>query len=125
MEELKLSELAEDVELAKEETSSIFTVAELKHEILNFGDEDHFIGQWFTVEKKKWKPDAQWMIQCYIENEHDQMYEDWDEVAMDCVSDVLVQNIQTLLDEAFDTSARTYCEWDKPVEIDILPEVLS
>lgn len=121
MKELKLSQLADDIELAAE-GSSVYTVEELKREILEFGEPHHELDNWSTVKKKKWKPDAQWMIQCYIENEHNQMYESWDEVAMNCVSNVLVQNIQTLLDEAFDdSSVKTYWTYDKPVEIDIFP----
>lgn len=121
MKELKLSQLADDVELSNNGRLSIWTVEELKDEITRFGDEA--TGQWFTVKRKKWHPCAQSMIEYYLEGQSDEIYEDWIERAMDNVSDVLVQNIQTLLDEAFEgDDATVYWEWDKPVEIDIFPE---
>lgn len=121
MTELKLSQLADDVEISNDSTLRIWTVEELKHEILNYGDDS--TGQWFTTKRKKWRPCAQSMIEGYIENQADQMYEDWDERAKDCISDVLIQNIQTLLNEAFEgDEATVYWEWDKPVEIDISPK---
>ncbi|MGG0667881.1 hypothetical protein ABE073_05045 [Lederbergia citrisecunda] len=120
MEELKLSQLADDVEISNDGTLRIWTVEELKSEITQFRDEQ--TGQWFTVKRKKWQPCAQSMIEDYIDNQSDQMYEDWNERAMDCISDVLVENIQTLLDEAFNgDDATVYWEWDKPIEIDIFP----
>lgn len=121
MKELKLSQLADDVEISNDGTLRIWTVEELKDEITHFGDEQ--TGQWFTVKRKQWHPCAQSMIESYIENQSDDMYEDWDERAIDCVSDILIQNIQTLLDGAFNNSdATVYWEWDKPVEIDVFSD---
>ncbi|QNK89413.1 hypothetical protein H7992_07030 [Sporosarcina sp. resist] len=123
MKELKLSELDDNIEIAKEETSSFYTVGELKREILKFDSEDHFIGQWFTVEKKRWQPCAQSMIESYIDGQSDEMYEDWSERALDCVSESLIDKVQKLLNGAFEgDDATVYWEWDKPVEIDILPK---
>ncbi len=120
MKKLKLSQLPDVTEIASDSRFGVTTVEELKDEILNDGYE--VTGEWFTVKKKEWKPDARWMIESYIENEYDQMYEDWDERAKDCISDDLVSKMQNLLDEAFKGSAvRDYWEWDKDVEIDVEP----
>lgn len=121
MTELKLSQLADDTEISNDSDLRIIEAGELKHEILNYGDDS--TGQWFTTKRKKWHPCAQSMIEDYIDGQSDEMYEDWIERAMDCVSDVLVKNIQALLDEAFEGDGATvYWEFDKPVEIDISPK---
>lgn len=123
MEKLKLSQLNDDVEISIEESNSVYTVAELKREILELGEEHHKSDNWYTIIRKQWKPSAINMIRDYIEREYDDMYEDWDERAMDCVSDTVVANIQTILDEAFESDyATAYWIYDKPVEIDIFPK---
>lgn len=121
MTKLKLSQLSDDVEIANKNTVRIWTVEELKNEIIQFGDEQ--TGKWFIAKPKKWQPCAQSMIENYIENQADEMYEDWEERANNCVSSALIQNIQILLDGAFNNSDATdYWEWGTPVEIDILPK---
>lgn len=119
---LKLSELPDEAELSIEESSITYTAKELKHEILEFGEEHHLSTNWFTIIRKHWKPDAKLMIERYIDNEYEEMYEDWYDRAMDCFSNVVVENLQTLLDEAFEGDYATlYWNYDKPVEIDVFP----
>lgn len=115
---LKLSQLADDIQITSDSnTTRVWEVEELKWAIYDGFDP---IGEWYTVKSKKWKPSARFMIESYIENEYDSMYEDWDERAMDCISDTLIENIQTLLDEAFKCDlVSIYYEYDKPVEIDV------
>lgn len=120
MKELKLSELADDIEIAKEESNMRYTVGELKKEILEYNDENHFIGQWFTIDRKQWKPNAEQMIDSYIENEDDDLYEDFYSVAMSEIPKTTIENIQSLLDGVFNNSSVSeYWTCETPVEIDI------
>lgn len=122
MEKLKLSMLNDDVEVSSEDTNITYTVAELKTEITEMGEEHHLTNNWYTIKKKKWKPSADTMIESYIESEYDDMYEDWDERANDCITDEVKSKIQAILDEAFkDDYATVYWTYEKPVEIDIFP----
>lgn len=119
---LKLSELADEVEVSIEESSNVYTVAELKHEILELGEPHHESPNWYTITRKRWKPNAMYMIETYIEREYDEMYEDWDNRALDCVTNEVIDKIQTILDEAFkDDYATTYWTYEDRLEIDIKP----
>lgn len=122
MEKLKLSRLNDDIEISIEESSTVYTVAELKREILELGEPHHESDNWYTVIRKKWSPDAQFMLERYIDSEQDNMYENWDNRAWDCVSKGVIGKIQEVLDEAFKSDyATAYWEYDQPVEIDIFP----
>lgn len=118
----KLSELSNEIELCVEESSIIYTVAELKREILELGEPHHETDTWFIIKKKKWKPDVVRMVEQYIENEYDDMYEDWDERAMECMTDEHLNKIQEILNEAFKgEDATVYWSYEESVEIDIFP----
>lgn len=122
MEKLKLSTLADDVEVSIEESHVTYTVAELKKEILEFGEEHHLSDKWFTITRKRWQPDADRMIEYYIDSEYEEMYEDWDERANDCITDDVKNKIQSILNEAFkDEYATVYWTYEEPVDIDIFP----
>lgn len=124
---LKLSMLPDDTEIATQQyLSTIYTAEDLKKEIIELGEAHHLVDGWYTVTRKEWRPDARSMLEDYIQNQYESgyLYEDWDERARDCASDILIQNMQTLLEEAFDgESVKSYWEWDKPVEIDIFPKI--
>lgn len=122
-ETLKLSELADDVEVSIEESSTVYTVAQLKREILELGESHHESSNWCTIVRQKWAPSAERMIESYIENEACDMYEDWDERAWESINKRgLVEEFQSKLDAAFSTGYATdYWLCDKPVVIDILP----
>lgn len=101
MGKLKLSQLNDDVEVSIEESSTVYTVAELKAEILD-GEPHHESPKWYTIKRRKWSPNARWMIENYIDNEHEDMYEDWDERAWDCIEkESAVTKVQKVLDEVF------------------------
>lgn len=117
---VKLSELPDTTELSIEESSTTYTAAELKHEIINLGEPHHESSNWYTIKPASWIPDAESMIDRMIDDTYDEMYENWDEKARDCVDKETVEKIQVLLTEMF-ASARDYWEYDKPVEIDIFP----
>jgi|SRR5690606_8674555 len=116
---VKLSELPNDTELSIEESHEVITASELRRDLEQDGDLDQANANWFTIQRKQWKPNAQRMITAYIENEYDDMYEDWDERAMDCVSKTVIDNLQQILDEAFKGESVTdYWSYEKDVIID-------
>lgn len=123
MSKLKLSELPKDVQIAKEDVNIIYTVGELIHEIKVLG-EDHSDGYWYTCVPDTWKPDARYMLKRYIEQEYDEMYEDWDQRAWDCLKEEDFDAIQVILENAFkrDNGVMNFFRFDKEVEIDINPD---
>lgn len=122
MTNLKLSQLADETEISLEESNRVYTVAELKREILELGEEHHLDGGWYTVTREKWHPSAEYMITNYIEQEQAEMYEDWGVQAIGHISDEQINQIQKILDSAFEQAAVTdYWKYDKLVEIDIFP----
>lgn len=122
MAKLKLSELADETKVSHENTQTIWTAAKLRREIIELGEPHHKVTNWYTVKKQKWSPDANRMVENYIENESDEMYEDWDERAIECITDEIVAKIQSIMDEAFkDDYATTYWSYETSVEIDVFP----
>lgn len=122
MKMLKLSELPNDTEIAIEDSGTISTVSEVKWEIQKYGEPHHLNGNWYTIKRKKWRPDANKMLVGYIEDEHDDMYDDWDEHAWDCLPDEVVCKIQSILNDAFSGDhATAYWTSEHPVDIDIYP----
>lgn len=120
MDKIKLSALADDIEISVEESSTVYTVADLKREILELGEPHHLTPNWYTIKRRKWNPDAEYMIERYLEQEDDQMYEDWLERALECINNEHINKIQAVLDEAF--KGDYYFTYEEPVEIDILSE---
>lgn len=119
---LKLSELADDIEIGREEHSEKYTVAELKREIKELGVEHHLYDDWYRIQKRRWSPNAKDMIDYYIEVEYSMMYEGWGEKAQDCICDAVIGKLQAALDEAFkDDYATVYWTFEEKVEIDIFP----
>ncbi len=119
---LLLSELSDDVEISIEGSSTVYTVAQVKHEIQELGEEHHLSKNWYTISYKRWYPSANTMIERYIESEYADMYEDWDERANECITEKVISKIQKILDKAFNSDyATTYWTYDNKVEIDIFP----
>ncbi|AGY47389.1 hypothetical protein [Bacillus phage SBSphiJ6] len=122
MKMLKLSELPDDTELGVDGSGIIQTVSEIKWGIQKYGEPYHLEGDWYTIKRKKWRPDATRMLEGYIEDELDDMYDDWDERAWDCLPDEVVSKIQGILNEAFKGDyATAYWTYEQPVDIDIYP----
>lgn len=116
---VRLSELPSETELSVEESGYVITAGELRRDLEQDGDLDQANENWYTIQRKQWKPNAQRMITTYIEQEYDDMYEDWDERAMDCVTKTVIDNLQQILDEAFKGETVTeYWSYEKGVIID-------
>lgn len=119
----KLSELADDVEIGVEETNFVYTAADLKREIKELEEPHHETRNWFTLKRRKWTPSAEHMVEMFVESEGEDMYENWEERANDCIEKAgAIEKIQAILDETFkDNSATVYWTYEKPVQIDIFP----
>lgn len=115
-EKVKLSDLSEETEVSFEDATYTLTVGELKEELLK--DDEAIERTWYVVKAQTWQPDANRMIEDYIESEYQEMYEDWDERAMDCINDDIISKVQTILDEAFKSpSVKNYWTFEKEIEI--------
>lgn len=118
--ELKLSELSDDVDVSAEYSNVTYTVAELKREIIVLREPHHETGSWHAIERQKWNPDAKYMVECYIENEASELYEDAGESMMDHINADHIARIQAILEESF-PNGLDYWIYGKDVEIDIFP----
>lgn len=123
MENLKLSQLNGDIEISLEESHSVMTVAQVKREILELNEEHHLAGEWYTVNRVRWEPCALSMVVQYVEDQEEDMYEDWSEQALKYIPNETIQQIQILLNEAFKGSTvNDVWKYDIPVDIDVFPK---
>lgn len=117
---LKLSELPDDMEVSAEGSHTMYTVRELKREILELREPHHETKNWFVAEPRTWCPDAETMFEQYRDNCADDMYENFDEHVDDQINHDTIAKLQAVLDEAFGDGIH-YWEYGKDVEIDIFP----
>lgn len=103
------------------------SVRETKHlvEELRNGDiEVNDVGSIYTAKVKLWEPSAKRMVETYIDQQQDEMYEDFDIRAFDCFTEDDLGKIQDIIDAVFarDKGIET-CYWeDIPVIIDVEEE---
>lgn len=122
LEKLKLSKMKDEIEVSIEETSIVYTVAELKKEILEMGEEHHLSSNWYTIVRRRWEASAEDMVDRYLESESDELYEDFYSSAMDTLSKGTIEKIQHILDKVFENnSVSDYWTYESPVEIDVFP----
>lgn len=122
MEKLKLSEMDDAIEVSIKESHIVHTVAELKREILAMGEEHHLSSNWYTVIRHEWKPSATDMVHGYLDNETDDLYEDFYSAAMSELSNGAIEKIQHILDGVFgNNTVSDYWTYETPVEIDVFP----
>lgn len=121
----KLSDLSGDVLLCREGYWHVYTVADLIAEIQKLGGDHHMHDDWFIVTPTVWEPSAEDMIEEYLENTYQNMYESWLEKANDCVTGEIIAKIQKILDEAFTDDVKEYYEFGEPVEIDLCKDGLD
>lgn len=117
-ESVKLSSLPADTLVSYEDARYTLTAAELIEKVTE-GEYGEWL-TWYVATEKRWQPNAKYMLERYIENEYDELYEEWDEKAFDCLNQDHYDRIQAVLDEAFKgDSATVYWVLDGPVvEID-------
>ncbi|MDF9845199.1 MULTISPECIES: hypothetical protein [unclassified Paenibacillus] len=121
MSKLKLSELPDDVEVSREYIHTTYTVAELKRELLELNEPHHEHKDWAVISRETWRPCAESMIESYIDNSADDMYEDADESMRDGIgTDEVIAAVQAVLDAAM-PDGLGYWTFGKDVEIDIFP----
>lgn len=114
-----LSQLPNETEISIEESNEVITAAELRKELLTDGDLRRANANWYTIKRMIWKPDARTMITDYIDQQCDEMYEDWDEHALGCIKKEHIQKLQAVLDDAFTSEEITdYWIYEKEIMID-------
>lgn len=117
--EIRLSQLPNETEISIEESNEVITAAELRQEFLTDGDLRRVNANWYTIKRMNWKPDARAMITNYIDQECDEMYEDWDEHALGCIKKEHLQKLQAVLEDAFTSENVTdYWVYEKEVIVD-------
>ncbi|MCI3197650.1 hypothetical protein GXP75_18635 [Bacillus sp. HU-1818] len=118
----KLSELPGEIEIATAiNPSLLYTVDEVKAEIE--GGKPHHEKTWVIINSRKWKPNADQMIDKYLDDENENMYEGWYEKAKANISNDAIQKIQSILDGELNYPGLTdYWTLEGEVEIDIFPE---
>ncbi|WP_339321390.1 hypothetical protein [Paenibacillus sp. FSL W8-0194] len=99
MSKVKLSELPHDTLLSFEDAHFTVTPSELRQMIED--GEDLVELTWYVAVPQEWKPSAKQMVKSFIEDQYQDMYEDWDERAYDCLKQEHYDRIQAVLDEAF------------------------
>lgn len=112
-----LSHLPEDEMILNEHTEHVLNVGEIIEE----GTEDLRKDGWYVANKETWKPSAQQMLEQYLDNESDDMYEDFSENVYHSLKDVLPK-IQDILNQTLenDSVCDVYrCDYTRPVEIDM------
>jgi|SRR5699024_351615 len=121
MARLKLSQLDDDVTISCDREENVYTVKRLKHEIRELNKSIHKNDEWYVVSPAKWKPDAKEMLDNYIGIEYQDMYEGWDERALDSLDKGMIETIQGILENTFGSSVTDYWKYDfdKPVVIDV------
>lgn len=70
---VKLSELADEVRVFQDEETPI-SVKDLRHELAN-GFETRMVG-WEIAQPTVWTPDAKRMVEDYVENQSEDLWED-------------------------------------------------
>jgi len=117
--ELKQIELSKlkDSDYVCNEYGMLISVGELRESMES--DEATTTG-WFLAEKRTWVPDARYMLENYIDNEKDDMYEGWEDNALACVNKEAnkewIYKLDKLLAELFDDSVRTYFEGTQEID---------
>lgn len=117
----KLSTLHDDTQISMDESGKVITAGELKKDIIT-GKGFYEYHDWYIAEDKKWEPNAEAMLETYIDNKMDDMYEEWDERAKECITVEGLKKLQAVLDEMFhDEHATKYWVLSDLIEIDLQP----
>lgn len=115
---IKLSELDKDTKVMYGE--SVYTVEEVRNDLGYFtNNEDRKL---YTTREYHANIDARKMLETAIQNEYDNMYEDWFECIIGDIKDEDIEKIQAILDDIFSRNKGqniAYYE-DEEIEIDEL-----
>lgn len=121
MDKIKLSELKDEDVIYPPDHHGVWTVKEFKKEWTNEWDREHLSKfQWCLGERLEWSPDAEYMIESYIDSQYDSMYEDWDDFISSFLLDKeVIEQVQEVLDEKLKNIDTSYYEAVADVVIDI------
>lgn len=115
MEKIKLSSLEDEALVLHVDYYFTLISAQELRDMLKEGEVT--TEEWYIAEKRKWVPDARYMLDSYIENEADAMYEGWEDNAFACVNKEWVHKIDAILEKMFDESTRTYYVGTQEIDV--------
>ena len=114
---VKLSEMKDDEFVTFDTGTYAISVRDFKEKIKN-GEVDKDDLDWYRAYKEKWKPDAQRMVEMYIQEESREMYEGWDKIALKHITDDMLEKIQQILEHSLNAKTVTDYWGVKNLEID-------
>lgn len=111
---IKLSELQNDVKVM-DENSNVYDVEDVKEDLQYFKDKNIY-----TTTEYQANINAKEMLGSAIEDEYQNMYEDWDERISDDITDEDIEKIQAILDDIFSRNKTQNIAYyqDKEIEVD-------
>lgn len=108
---IKLSELKDDV-ILMDENQNIYEAKEVKNDT-------SIDGKLYTTMEYQAGIDARRMLENAIENECDNMYEDWEECILDDVTDGDIEKLQAVLDDIFNRAQEQNIAYYQDEEVDM------
>lgn len=114
MEKINLSSLEGNTLVLHADYPTPFSVQELRY-LLKEGETT--TEEWYIAEEHRWAPDARHMLDNYIENEADDMYEGWEDNAFACINKEQICKIDAILEKMFDDSTRNYYVATKEIDV--------
>ncbi|WFA86485.1 hypothetical protein [Paenibacillus amylolyticus] len=96
---VKLSQLTEDTQLSFEGATCAYTALQVRELISEDGE--WALYDWQVCSPRTWKPSAETMIDNYIDQERDEMYEEWDVDAAGKVTKEGFAEIQAVIEKMF------------------------
>lgn len=108
---IKLSELKDEIVLM-DENSRCYTVKEAKNDL-------SINGNFYVTTEYQASVDARDVLETAIENEYGNMYEDWNELVLDDITDEDVERIQAVLDDIFNRNKEQNTAYYQDEKVDM------
>lgn len=114
MEKVKLSTLSKDTIVLVDGNININTVEDILEDLEGFRGK-----QVYTTTEYRASFDAESILNDAIENEYQNMYEDWDESIQSDITQEDINDLQIIFDRILSRSSNIAYEADKLIEIDM------
>ena len=113
---IKLSDLDDKTNVVGEYEQGIHTVWDIRNSLKDFQNEKI---KYYTTKEYKATINAREMIESAIENEYDNMYEDWEERILGDITEEDIKKIQDILDDILsrDKVGNTSYYQDKEIDL--------
>lgn len=113
---IKLSELQNDVKVM-DENSNVHDVKDVKNDLKHWKDKCRKL---YTTTQYQANINAKDMLESAIEDEYQNMYEDWDDKILNDISDEDIEKIQAVLDDILNRNKEQNIAYylEKEIEVD-------